>query len=154
VIDTNGLTAGPGVAAGNRFFFGASMPTIGVELWAAALDGTRPKVEPSAVRIEFLGTTPTLKGTGVSFRVHLDRRTQFASRVTVSTVDGTLTAKKDYVAFTRELTFEDDDVVVIVPLNRADASGTMSLVLSMPVDVTIEQGLATAVIGGRRRAVR
>jgi hypothetical protein len=71
-----------------------------------------------------------------------------------TTVDGTLTAAKDYVPFTKTIVFDDDrDVTLVVPLRSDDARGMMSVILSSPTNATIEQGIATAVIGDRRRTV-
>jgi ELWxxDGT repeat protein len=158
VIDASGLRwLGMGAGGvGNLVFFSGFRGPTGSELWAVSLDGSAPST-PSSVRIEYRGMTKTPTGSGAVFRVHVDANGARAPRVVATTVDGTLTAERDYVPFTREIVFEGDhDVTLVVPLRHGDARGTLNVVLSSPVNAMITQGMATARVGvyGRQRSVR
>jgi ELWxxDGT repeat protein len=156
VIDATAVGLGHGLGSDNKIFFTGSRGSSGNELWAVALDGATVS-PPSSVRIEYQGMAKTPTGIGAVFRVHVDANGAKRPRVVATTVDGTLSAERDYVPFTREIVFEGDhDVTLVVPLRHGQAKGTLSVVLSMPVDATITQGVAVAQIAGygRHRAVR
>lgn len=143
---------GGGVAAGDRLFLSACRGRSGCELWAVKLD---PSAIPPAgvVRVDAIGTVATTTGIGAAFRIHLEPGGATDSRVIASTADGTLKAQTDYVAFSREIVFDDDhDVTIVVPLTGARTAGSVSLVLSSPSGAVIEKGMATALVNGRRRA--
>lgn len=146
--------AGQVVSAGGRLFFSGCRGSVGCELWAVALDASVPE-PPGEVRIDYVGVAATPTGAGAVFRVHLDPRGATHSRVVASTADGSLRAPEDYVPFSREIVFDDDrDVTLVVPLTGMRNRGSLHLVLSSPTGAVITQGVATAVIDGRRRAAR
>jgi ELWxxDGT repeat protein len=156
VIDESGVRSlEHGVGVGNLVFFAGYRSSSGNELWAVPLDGSTPS-SPSSVRIEYRGTAKTPTGVGAVFRVHVDVGSAKPPIVIATTVDGTLIAGSDYVPFAREIVFEDDhDATILVPLRHSDAQGTLSVVLSAPLNATITQGFATAQVGyGRQRSVR
>jgi ELWxxDGT repeat protein len=157
VIDWSGLLGTPrAVGIGNLVLSPAYRRSSGYEVWAVRLDGTSSPA-PAAVRVNYVGTAKTATGLGAVFRVDFTATGVKRPSVIATTVDGTLSAERDYVPFTREIVFERDyEVTLVVPLRHANATGTMSVVLSSPVNATIAQGMATAQVSGgaRRRTVR
>lgn len=152
VIVASGLRSlGGGVGVGDRVFFNGYRGATGHELWAVRLDQANPSPQ-SDVRVEYVGTARTAAGAGAVFRVRVDAAGAAVPSVTATTADGTLTAGRDYVPVTREIVFEEDrDVTLFVPLRDRNAQGTLSVVLSAPVNATITRGLATADVGEPRR---
>jgi ELWxxDGT repeat protein len=157
VIQADVVALSPAVAAGGRVFFPGYRGATGAELWAVSLNGTAPPSPPAAVRVDYRGTAAIPGGSGAVFVVKMATVGASAPTVVAATIDGTLTGQRDYVPFSREIVFAgDDEVTLVVPLRHADAHGTMSLMLSAPVNAGIEQAFATATIGvtGKRRAAR
>jgi ELWxxDGT repeat protein len=158
VIDWSGLRGFLSATGhGDLVFFPGYRRSSGRELWAVRLDGTAPS-PPASVRIAYVGLAKTASGLGAVFRVEIAAAAGVKlPSVIATTADGTLTSGRDYVPFTREIVFErDHEATLVVPLRDANARGTLSVVLSAPVNATIMQGMATAQVGGsaRRRSVR
>ena len=154
VISLGALEIGPVVYAGGRLNFAGCRATTGCELWAVPLDGSAVS-EPSAVRITYQGTAAGVEGRVAVFRVSVTTRGSARASVIATTVDGTLIAGRDYVPFTKEIVFDNDrDVTLTVPLLETGTQGTMSVVLSSPVNATIVDGIATTQAPGRRRSAR
>jgi ELWxxDGT repeat protein len=146
----------PAAYAGGRLYFRGCRTATGCELWSVPLNGTAERADTATLQITYRGTAQTATGRAAVFRVHMETSGTARPTVVATTVDGTLTAANDYVPFTRTIFFDDDrDVTLVVPLRSEDRDGTMSVVLSSPVNASIEQAMATAVIAPpRRRAAR
>lgn len=156
-IPLGDLTIGPVLYANGRLHFGASRGTIGAEPWAISLTGDAPPADAAgSVSVTYRGTAATIDGRAAIFTVTMSTNGAAHPTVVASTADGTLAAPADYVAFTKNIVFDGDhDVTLVVPL-RTDHPGTLHVVLSSPVNATIVQGMATALIteSGKHRAVR
>jgi ELWxxDGT repeat protein len=153
-IDLGVLQVYAGAYANGRLYLAGCRTATGCELWGVPLSGESARLSDAKVQIVYRGTASTAAGRAAVFRVHMETTGTTQPAVVATTVDGTLTAAKDYVPFTKTIVFDDDrDVTLVVPLRSDDARGTMSVILSSPTNATIEQGIATAAIGDRRRAV-
>jgi len=154
-VSLAGIGFGDAVYVNGRLFFSGCRGKTGCELWAVALDGSS-HAGTATVRVDYAGTAATTDGRAAIFRVSMDTRDAAHPTVVAATADGTLIAGRDYEPFTREIVFEKDhDVILSVPL-RPETIGTLSLVLSSPVNATVVKGTATAEIkdgGGKRRVV-
>lgn len=159
VVDGGALSMPVGNAIGlnGKLLFGSGRPATGPGLWAVSLTGPPPVQDVASVRVDYLGIAAVPGGRGAVFRVHMDTGAAAVPTVIATTMDGTLTSDKDYVPFTRQVVFETDhEVTLVVPLRKhAETGGTLSVVLSLPTNAVIGQGIATAQVPKetRRRTV-